>query len=171
MSNISNIEFVLNDSFLASDQGKFEEIQPDFTMQVPIKSDGCSYKSYKYDKSLPGYSGGLFPFFKESPNVRKISDYIVFAERGTQFYILLLELKRGNCDTFPQLKAAKCFSNFIVNTVNRVKGAAISPQVRLISISEYRRTKKGTREKPVHYDCNSHTEFKDKNFRLKAFLI
>ena len=138
-------------------------------MDIPIKHDGFSYLSYKYDKGLVGYKGGLFPFFAQNEGVQKISDYILFAEKGTRFYVLMIELKRGRENASKQLDAAKCFAEYIIKTVKRVKKVSIQPQLRCISISEFKRIKKGTREKPVQYH-NDYAEFKGKVFRLSAYL-
>jgi len=169
MSKLDNIQYVLSPDFLATDKAKFIETQSTFNMEIPIKSDGVQYLSYKYDRNLKGYKGGLFPFFAKNKGVQKISDYVLFAEKSNQFYVLMVELKKGRESALPQLEAAKCFVSYIINSVKRVKDVALEPQLRCISISEFRRIKKGTREKSIQYD-NNFTEFKGSNFRLRAFL-
>jgi hypothetical protein len=169
MSKLDNIQYVLSSDFLAPDRTKFVEKQSSFTMEIPIKNDGFPYLSYKYDKDLKGYKGGLFPFFAKNKGVQKLSDYVLFAEKSNKFYVLMVELKKGRESTTEQLEAAKCFVSYIISSVKRVKAIAIEPQLRCISISEFKRIKKGTREKPIQYD-NNFTEFKGNIFRLRAFL-
>jgi hypothetical protein len=170
MGNLDSIQHILNSQFLSKEKTKFVEEQDSFTMEIPIKSDGCQFLSYKYDKELKGFKGGLFPFFAQNKGVQKISDYVIFAEKGNQLYVLLVELKRGNASARPQLEAAKCFVSYIISSVKRVKNISIEPQLRCITISEFKRFKKSTQEKPIQYTDNF-TEFKGTIFRLRTFLI
>jgi|WetSurMetagenome_2_1015567.scaffolds.fasta_scaffold15436_5 hypothetical protein len=169
MSKLDDIQYVLSSDFFAPDKNKFLERQSSFIMEVPIKNDGLPYLSYKYDKNLKGYKGGLFPFLAQNKGVQRISDYVIFAEKGSQLYILVVELKKGKENTIKQLDAAKHFVEYIVKTTIRVKQNSISPQIRCISISDNKRIRKGTMEKPVQYQDN-YAEFKGKVFRLKTFL-
>lgn len=170
MSKLEDIQYILSSNFIAPDKTRLRENIGAFVMDIPIKNDGLSYLSYKYDKELTGYRGGLFPFFAQNKGVQRICDYILFTEKGNRFYALMFELKRGKDNTRKQLEASKCLVNYIISTVIRVKKVPIEPQLRCISISEFKRIKKGTREKPVQYE-NGFTEFKGNTFRLKSYLV
>ncbi len=171
MPILNDIQFILHRDFEAPNQNRFIETHPDFVQEITITSNSCSFKSYKYDKTLPKHPGGLFPFFAQNPGVQKVSDYILFVERGPQFYVLIVELKRGKSSTIAQLQASKCFVNYVIKTVNRVQNTHLEPQIRLISISARKREKRPTKEKPVQYDVNDHTEFNKGIFSLRSFLL
>lgn len=169
MSILSEIAEILHDDF-KSRVNCFEE--KDAKMKIDIDSNGCQCLIYKYDKKLgKEYKGGLFPFFAKNAGVCKVSDYIVFAEKKKTLYCLVIELKRGKSQTFPQLKAAKEFAQYIINTVNRVKGKSYKPKIRLVSIHELKLRKKKTMAGTIEYDQDSHYILKSNHFVLKYFLI
>lgn len=169
MSILSEIATILHDDFKCS-ANHFEE--KDAHMKIDIDSNGCQCLIYKYDKKLgKEYKGGLFPFFAKNTGVCKVSDYIVFAERNNTLYCLVVELKRGKSQTLPQLKAAKEFVQYIINTVNRVKCKSYRPVIRLVSIHELKIRKKKTMAGTVDYDQDSHYIMKSNQFVLKYFLI
>lgn len=169
MSILSEIADILHEDFKCK-VNYFEE--KDAKMKIDIDSNGCQCLIYKYDKNLSKeYKGGLFPFFAKNAGVCKVSDYIVFAERNKALFCILVELKRGRSQTFPQLKAAKEFVNFVINTVNRVKGKTYKPIIRLVSIHELKIRKKKTMARTVDYDQDSHFVMSSNQFVLKYFLI
>lgn len=86
-------------------------------------------------------------------------------------YCLVVELKRGSAQTFPQLLAAKEFVKYVINTLNRVKKTSYNPQIRLISIHGINIRKKKTLESGVEYDENSHCDVKSNRFTLKMYLV
>lgn len=169
MSILSDIANVLHDDFKCR-ANYFEEKDAD--MKIDIDANGCQYLIYKYDKKLgKEFKGGLFPFFAKNSGVCKVSDYVVFAERNKTLYCLVIELKRGKSQTLPQLKAAKEFVQYIISTVNRVKGKSYNPVIRLVSIHELKIRKKKTLARTVDYDQDSHYIMKSNQFVLKYFLI
>ena len=85
--------------------------------------------------------------------------------------MLIIELKRGKSQTLPQLKAARCFVDYIISTVNRVNEISIKPEIRLISVHEYNIPKKSIRDKGIKYDKDRHCQFKQRSFEIRKFLI
>lgn len=169
MKILNDIEYILHNNFKCK-KNYFEE--EDAKMLLPIKPEGCQFILYKFDKNLgKEYKGGLFPFFAKNKDVCKISDYILFAEKGGTLYILVIEMKRGNEQTLPQLKAALAFTKYIVETVNRVKGANYKPEIRLISIHNYKIRKKKTKENGVKYNKFNHCDVTSANFNVKLYLV
>lgn len=170
MSKLSLINSILHSDFLCD---RITELQEkDAGMSVSINATGCQYLLYKYDKELKReYKGGLFPFFAKEAGVCSVCDYILFAERSGKLYALIIELKKGKKPTLPQLNAAKCFVDFIISTLNRVKGISLNPEIRLISIHEYNVHKKSIKDRGVQYDKDGHYQFKQSKFEIKKFLI
>ena len=70
-----------------------------------------------------------------------------------------------------QLKAGKCFAQFIISTLNRVEQLDIKPEIRLISIRNNNIARKGSlRCKEIEYDKDNFHTFHGKNFFIKEFL-
>jgi len=81
----------------------------------------------------------------------------------------LIELKKGDNNVTKQLKAGKCFAEYVISTLNRVYDLNIVPQIREISIRK-RNIKPKQQQKRISYDNNFHT-FSDNKFRLKKYLV
>jgi hypothetical protein len=168
MPILNDIATILHEDFKC-DRLLFEE--KDAGMKIDVDSSGCQCIVYKYDKKLgKEYKGGLFPFFAKNEGVCKVSDYIVFAEHKRTLYCLIIELKKGKSQTFPQLLAAKEFVKYIVNTLNRVTKKTYTPKIRLISIHGINLRKKKTTMMEVQYDQNSHCIVKSNLFKVKLYL-
>ena len=169
MSNLEKINSILHSDFLCTTTELEEKT---VKMKIPIISTGCKSLLYKYDKELrKEYKGGLFPFFAKEQKVCSVCDYIIFAEAKGTLFVLIIELKRGKSQTLPQLKAARCFVDYIISTVNRVNEISIKPEIRLISVHEYNIPKKSIRDKGIKYDKDCHCQFKQRSFEIRKFLI
>jgi len=96
-------------------------------------------------------------------------DYIVFAERGTHLFALIVELKTSAQGTMPQLNAGECFVDYVINTVNRINKTNHTIIKRKISIREFERKRK-TKIKEVEYDQYNHHFFEQDKFRIVSFL-
>lgn len=170
MSNLDYINSVLDPFFKTEIITRLKEEQAD--MEVELVSDGQRFVCFTFDKNLlrRDYRNGLFPFFNRGEaGVTKICDYIIFTEQAGKLYILLIELKKGRDNVTEQLSAGKCFSEFIVNTVNRVYGVSISPEIRLIPIRE-RRIRPKQKQRHIEYNENNLHDFCSSKFRLKSYL-
>lgn len=169
MSILSELATILHNDFLC-EKVCFKE--KDAGMKIEVDNSGCQCLIYKYDKKLgKEYKGGLFPFFAKTEGVCKVSDYIVFSERKGVLYVLIVELKRGKAQTFPQLLAAKEFVKYVIATLNRVNETSYVPEIRLISIHGINIRKKKTQETGIKYDEQSHCCVKSNRFNLKMYLI
>ena len=168
MAFIEDITEILHQDFSCK-ANCFEE--KSVKMCVQVDRTGCKSTVYKYDKELKReYKGGLFPFFEKRKDVCKICDYIVFAERDRQQYVILVELKRGSAATMQQLLAAELFAKYVVGTLNRVKKTAYEPNIRKVSIHGNRVRKKGTKEYGIKYDEHSHYICQSACFYLRSYL-
>lgn len=146
-----------------------EETQEDMT--IPIINDGVSYLSYSYDKTIKGKVNDILPFLAKNKNVHSMCDYILFCKEKKKLFILLIELKKGSNEVMTQLKAGKCFAQFIISTLNRVEKLNIKPEIRLISIRNNNILKKGASHcKRVEYDKECFHSFHGKRFYIKEFL-
>lgn len=168
MIKISDINDVLHSDFLDTSTS-FQE--PSEGMKIDIDKKGCKSIMFSFDKKLGReYKGGLFPFFAKTKEVCSICDYMLFAIKDRELYILLIELKRSNANTSKQLRAAECFANYIVETIKRVKKSQFTFSVRKISIKNPRIRKKKTKITDFSYDEHNHTILETSKFYLKSFL-
>ena len=168
-SFLEDIDTVIHQDFRSSKK-RMEECQA--SMRIDVDHTGCLSSFYSFDKALgKEYKGGLFPFFAPVKGANKVCDFIVFAERANRNYILLIELKKGNSQTFPQLKAANDFINYVIATVNRVCDKVYRPTIRLISIHDIDLPKRPTAPTGIIYDDNNHHIVKSRRFVLKHYLV
>ena len=168
-SNIISKLCTLLTSEFRNQKGYLEE--PQENMSIPIINDGVSYLSYSYDKTIKGKTKDLLPFLVKNRDVHSMCDYILFCQEKKRLFILLIELKKGNNEVMTQLKAGKCFAQFIISTLNRVEKLNIKPEIRLISIRNNNVVRKGASHcKDVEYDKDYFHTFHGKNFFIKEFL-
>lgn len=168
MSKLDDINNVLHEDFKTKST-YLEEASA--SMKIEIDKRGCKSLFYKLDKQLPReYKGGLFPFFAKNEGVCKVCDYLIFAEKDNNFFVLIVELKKGRQQTMPQLKAGECFANYIIATMDRVTKRTSNVIIRKISVREFKISKKKTTQKKVEYDENRHCELKSNKFYIAHFL-
>lgn len=168
MTNIQYFNNILNAIFLSS-ADVLEE--PAENMKIPLDTNGCNSIIFKFDTPLDKeYKGGIFPFFNRGESgVCKVCDYIVFSEKKGNVYAIVIELKRGKDSTQAQLNSGVCFSSFVNDTVNRVYKKNINLTIRKVSIHEFKR-KNSTKIKEIKYNEHNTHIFRDKTFRIQAFL-
>lgn len=162
IDNVLNPNFKISDNYLIEDQAK---------MKIELIQTGCRNIVFQLDQKLGReYKGGMFPFFNSSnQKVTTVCDYLIFSEYKNKIYALIVELKKGDQNTNPQLKAGECFIDFVVATVNRINNTNLLIEKKKISIKEFKR-KKNTKEMEVKYDSNNHHFFEQSKFRILSFL-
>jgi len=168
MSKIEHIDYVLNPDFKINST----ELREDgASMQIELIKDRCLSIIFQLDKQLGvNYRGGIYPFFNSrNGGVCKVCDYIIFAEINNTLYSLIIELKKGESDTKPQLRAGGCFVDFVIATVNRINNTNYSIHKRFISIREFERKRK-TKLRDIEYDENNHHFFEQNKLRIYTFL-
>ncbi|VTQ01793.1 hypothetical protein [Sphingobacterium daejeonense] len=150
-------------------ENNFNEISAG--MKIEIDRRGCKSLVIKPDVELgKEYKGGIFPFFNNKKSgVCKICDYLIFGLENNKIYAILIELKKGDRNTMPQLKAAENFLNFIISTANRLEGKNINVITRKVSIKEIKRKPK-TKIKDIEYDSHNHHIFEQNKFHIRSFL-
>lgn len=160
---------LLADSF-RNTTGVLEE--PAEKMKVSVSTTGNS-AVYSFDIAQKAglSSKDLFPFFKTVMGAHTMCDYMIFAQQAGKLFILLVELKKGDSQAGPQLRAGRNFASFIVNTFNRVYKQNITPEIRMISVHNANVIKKGTTKmKDVSYDAEGFADFKGNTFCVQEFL-
>ena len=170
MSKLDYVNNVLDSYFKTEALTRLKEVQAD--MEVELVSDGQRFICFTFDKTLlrRDYPKGLFPFFNRGEaGVTKICDYIIFTEQAGILYVLLIELKKGADNVTEQLNAGKCFTEYVISTLNRVYQQNISPEIRHISIRE-RKIRPKQKQKVIEYDENNFHTFSSSKFRIKSYL-
>ena len=165
---MNHINDVLEEDFKAKNNALEEE---SVAMKIPIDARGCKILAYKFDKELgAAYKGGLFPFFKKNKGVCSVCDYLIFAERNKELYVLVVELKKGRAQTLPQLRAGECLADYIIATANRLTNKELKPIIRRISVKEFQIRKKRTKMEEVEYDEHNHSFLTSNRFHVIAYL-
>jgi hypothetical protein len=171
MNKLEMISNILDDFFKNNNTKVLEEKQAG--MSVDLINEKQIFLSFSMDRTLSekDFPKGLFPFFNRGlPGVCLFCDYIIFSELKGTLFVLLIELKKGKDNVTKQLEAGKCFVEFIISTVNRVYKQDISPEIRKISIREYKKKPK-QKQKSIKYDENNFHTFDDSKFFLKKYLV
>jgi hypothetical protein len=130
------ISEIINENYLAELHDKLIE---EGVTDMKITAKETTYKLYKFDKK-GDYA--LFPFFNnKTKDLTKMCDYVLFAERGKHFTILIIELKASNGKQQKQLLAGKQFVLFLLESAKRIEREIKIEQkdIRLIFICEQRK--------------------------------
>ncbi len=166
------ISEILNEKFDFTDDGVLEEDGFDdrgrrFSMvrKIVCNPRTIRYKLYRIDQ--PGIN--LFPYFKETSELRRICDYILFAEDDEQIYVFAIELKKGASRSRKQLQAAKIFIKYVIESAQRIGYEFDKFNIRTIRICEAAKYKKGTRENPIEY-IDDHMDYRYHHFRLEPLM-
>lgn len=170
MTNLERLSNILDDFFKEEAISKLQE--PKEKMFIDFESDRHKFLSFSFDKQLPksDFPRGLLPFFNRGTGkVTSFCDYIIFTEKAGSLFILLIELKSGRDNVKKQIKAGRCFAEYVISTLNRVYDLTVSPKIREISIRKTNITPKPQRKKRIEYIDDFHT-FCDSKFWLKKYL-
>lgn len=174
MSKIEIIKQVLTNGCRATDQLNVIEVNTDHrgnrvSMERRIVAgNNIRHVLYRFDPD----SMALFPYFSDIAGLKKICDYILFAEEGQNCWCFLIELKIGKDSTHKQLIASEHFMRFVINSARRI-GKEISCDditFRRIGISEFNKPKPGLREKELEYDINGYVKLPTQALRLAQLL-
>lgn len=172
IDQLSLIKDLLDDNFLEKDDNATFLEEKDKGISIMkrriIANNGINYLLYKFDPNKKN----LFPYFSNKSNLNKICDYILFATEGSDFYILLIELKLGTASATNQLIASECFVNFLLNSAKRV-GIKLTEKIhiRKIRVSEQRSKMRNrtTKHKSLEFDENDIINYDYlETFRIKA---
>jgi hypothetical protein len=174
MSNLETIKEVLNDKYLMS-QNYLSETNKNskgnkFEQKYTIVNETIKYNLYRFESNKED----LFPFFSNKSGLKKLCDYILFAEEGNILYVFLIELKLGIDNARPQLLASKEFVEYVVKSSNRT-GKTLTNEIhyRLIRISD-KKVSKGKRnpkeQSNIEYDEDNYCDYKYTDFRLKLLM-
>lgn len=174
MSKITIIDEILSAEFKASNQlqlieENFDNQSRRFTFNYPIvKNAQTECLLYRYDPN----GKNLFPFFSSLSGLRKICDYILFAEADNYLYVFLIELKKGKMSAQKQLTASEEFIKYIINSANRI-GKQIDDNVviRKIRMSDKKIKKINTKIKETDFQyVNNYCDYKYQKFYLAPLM-
>ena len=174
MSKLNIITEILNIKFKSANQSALIEEDLDdrgrtFASNYSIISGNISYCLYRYNPN----ECDIFPYFSQVSGLKKICDYILFAEEGLYLYVFIIEMKKSSKSARKQLLASKLFIEYIVNSAKRI-GKEIDDKIalRLIRICDNKVTKKrGKREEDViQFDDEGYCDYSYRNFRLKNLM-
>lgn len=170
MSKLAVIRDILHTQFRHPNQACLTEKDKDakgkeFEVQYKIvKKPQIEYELFRYELEA-------FPFFNDVSDLKKMCDYILFAEEGTYLYIFVIELKLGNKSAQKQLEAAREFVQFIINSANRIGKKIENYKIRKVRICDEKIKKRKTREdRSFEFDDNDYCEYSNKDFCLEPLM-
>ena len=124
IEKLDDIALFLNDIYLLPNDNQ------DIISEENQKEDGTSFasyvrlckgqqseinfKTYRFDDNINNPNHPiLFPFFKHNTGagLNKNCDYVVFAQKGDEFYVLLVEMKSTSGKPQQQLEISQTFYN------------------------------------------------------------
>ena len=148
-SQLDLIKTLLHDNCLAKGNDAKILIEKDrngkVIMQRPIIDGKIKYLLYRFDPDQIK----MFPYLADESGLKKICDYILFAEEGNNLHILLIELKHGTESARNQLIASECFIDFIFKSAKRIGFEFAEKQyIKKIRVSEERAKKRNRKTKP-----------------------
>lgn len=171
MTNIEIINEVLEKQFLFSDQKYIIEKDLDrfgksFEMKFEIvKSNNIEYRLYRFESKD-------FPFFKEVKGLKKMCDFILFAEENNHLHIFLIELKLSPDSAKKQLDAANEFALFLLNSCKRIGQIVNHFSVKKIRICQQfvNKRSKLALENNYEFDENNFLDYKLKTIHLSHLM-
>lgn len=171
MTNLEIIAEILSESNLSVEQNIIIERDRDnrgreFSMRYDIiKPPEIDYKLYRFESRD-------FPFFSEVPDLKKMCDFILFAEEREHLHIFLIELKLSNLSAKKQLTAAEEFAKFIIQSSKRIGRKINAYSIKKIRAcnSNLRKSKFLTVEKKYQFDKDNYLDYSLRSFHLKHLV-
>jgi hypothetical protein len=129
-------------------------------------------KNYHINYELFRYDNNAFPFFREVSLLKKMCDYILFAEEKNTLYVFVIELKSSNESAKKQLDAAVEFVNYIINTAKRIGKEINNYKIRKIRIcdNKIKKRNKLSVEKGFEFDKDDFCDYKFKDLHLEPLM-
>ncbi len=173
MNLLEIITNIIDDKYLFDNQKFIIEKDKDkkgkfFEMKFEIvKPQEIQYKLYRFESKD-------FPFFKEVKDLKKMCDFVLFAEEKNFLQVFLIELKLSPETARKQLNAANAFAKFILNSSNRVghfldEDKFIIKKVRICQEYVNKRNKMAV-ENSYNFDKDNYLDYKLKSFYLKHLM-
>lgn len=169
MSKLAIIRDILSENFKHSDKNYLSEKDIDskgkyFEVKYKIiKQPQIDFELFRYDQAA-------LPFFKDIKSLKKMCDYILFAEEGDFLYIFVIELKLGNESARKQLEAASEFVQFIIKSANRI-GQSIDERykIRKVRICDEKINKRKLKFE-FQFDTEDYCDYQLSNFYLEPLM-
>ena len=171
MSNLDAIVQIIDDKCLHIDQKHIIERDNDdrgrpFEMKFEVVSNAdIDYRLYRFELDD-------FPFFKNISGLKKMCDYILFAEENNYLHIFLIELKLSPMSAKKQLIAAEEFAKFLINSCSRVGMVIDNFSVKKVRICQKFIKKRSQLNvgNSYEFDADRYLEYKLSSFHL-SFLM
>ena len=174
MNSIEIIKNILHKNYIHVKQDKLTEEEKDqkgkkFKVEYEIN------KPREVETALYKFDYNTFPFFSEIKGLKKMCDYILFAQEREWLHVFLIELKLSNTESaLQQLNAAKEFVHFILNSALRVNSNSKIEhyKVRKIRIVDKNAHKKRTTkmsDKDFEYK-DDYLDYKCDTFQLRKLI-
>ena len=135
MDFLSCIEQTISGSYKVNTRNTLKEDKESGRQEIKYEQSGKQLV-YSFDVNTPGVPQP-FPFFKNYPDLKIVSDYVLFTNRKSDNkpFILIFELKKSKSPN-KQLKATKQFCCYLIERMNSVFKFNFEPEIRMIGLVE-----------------------------------
>jgi hypothetical protein len=135
MDFLSCIEQTISDVYKVNSRNTLKEDKTLGRQEIRYERSGKQL-IYSLDVAVSGIPQP-FPFFKNYPDLKIVSDYVLFTNRKSDNkpFILIFELKKNKLPN-KQLKATKQFCCYLMERVNSVFKYKFEPEIRMIGLVE-----------------------------------
>lgn len=173
---IRKIKELLVDKYIADDQASVQEVNTDchgreFVMRRDVVGHTTlEYVIYRFDPN----DVDLFPYFKNVKKLKKVCDYLIFAEDNKRLFVFIVELKKHSGSPRIQLEISECFVKFILERAQRI-GMNINKDVEIRKIglkdSGKIQKQKTTYYKDLQYESDGYILFQSKGALRLIYLM
>ena len=129
---IDGVKATIQDAYFSPDQDKLVEENTDenrqvFKMERPvIGKRSITHVIYRFDPD----NEILFPYLKPVYPLRRVCDYIIFADDGIEKFVFLIEMKKGQGTPGEQASISQSFVDFILKRMDYKNRTSIASTVK-----------------------------------------
>lgn len=135
MDFLSCIEQTISVNYKVNSRNTLKEDKTSGRQEIKYQQSGKQLV-YSFDVVTAGIPEP-FPFYKNYPGLKIVSDYIIFTNRQSDNkpFILIFELKKSKSPN-KQLWATKQFCLYLIERMNSVFKENFEPEIRMIGLIE-----------------------------------
>lgn len=128
---IESVKATIQDAYLSPNQDKLVETnldarQNEFLMERPVHvKRSIAHVIYRFDPD----NEILFPYLKPTEPLRRVCDYIIFADDGKDRFVFMFEMKKRSGSPGEQAAISQSFVDFILKRMDFKNGTSMASSV------------------------------------------
>ena len=167
MDFLSCVEQTISGNYKVNSRNTLKEDKASGRQEIKYEQSGKQLV-YSFDVVTSGIPEP-FPFYKDYPGLKIVSDYVIFTIRKSDNkpFVLIFELKKTKSPN-KQLWATKLFCKYLIERMNIVFKENFEPEIRMIGLIEGMKSR--SRVDDIKYDNGVfHTPLRF--FKIKDLLV